>query len=123
MNSLILAIAAPANNNTAFQGCPLTFEYVIPIFLIMIFAAALFSSKTKIPHTMILLGFGVCISLISLKGLGIPNFSQFNINPNLVITFIIPPLIFEAMMNVDLVCSIIILDTSDSGNAAQQIMA
>ena len=50
---------------------------------------------------MILLGFGVCISLISLKGLGIPNFNQFNINPNLVITFIIPPLIFEAMMNVD----------------------
>jgi len=101
-NSLILAVAAPANNNvTAFQGGLVTFEYLIPIFLIMIFAAALFSSKTKIPHTMILLGFGVCISLISLKGLGIPNFNQFNINPNLVITFIIPPLIFEAMMNVD----------------------
>lgn len=29
------------------------------------------------------------------------NFSQFKINPNLVITFIIPPLIFEAMMKVD----------------------
>jgi monovalent cation:H+ antiporter, CPA1 family len=102
-NSLILAVAASANNNVMAlnQGGPLTFEYVIPIFLIMIFAATLFSSKTKIPHTMILLGFGVCISLISLKGLAIPNFNQFNINPNLVITFIIPPLIFEAMMNVD----------------------
>ena len=102
-NSLILAVAAPANNNVMAlnQGGALTFEYAIPIFLIMIFAAALFSSKTKIPHTMILLGFGVCISLISLKGLGIPNLNQFNINPNLVITFIIPPLIFEAMMNVD----------------------
>ncbi len=102
-NSLILADAAPANNNvmTLNQGSPFTFEYVIPIFLIMIFAAALFSSKTKIPHTMILLGFGVCISLISLKGLDILNLNQFNINPNLVITFIIPPLIFEAMMNVD----------------------
>ena len=102
-NSLILAVAAPANNNVMAlnQGGTLTFEYAIPIFLIMIFAAALFSSKTKIPHTMILLGFGVCISLISLKGLGIPNLNQFNINPNLVITFIIPPLIFEAMMNVD----------------------
>jgi monovalent cation:H+ antiporter, CPA1 family len=102
-NSLILAVAAPANNNVMAlnQGGPLTFEYAIPTFLIMIFAAALFSSKTKIPHTMILLGFGVCISLISLKGLGIPNLNQFNINPNLVITFIIPPLIFEAMMNVD----------------------
>ena len=67
------------------QGGLLAFKYVIPIFLIMIFAAALFSSKTKIPHTMILLGFGVCISLISMKGLVIPNFNQFNINPNLVI--------------------------------------
>jgi len=83
------------------QGGTLTFEYAIPIFLVMIFAAALFSSKTKIPHTMILLGFGICISLISFKGLDIPNLNQFNINPNLVITFIIPPLIFEAMMNVD----------------------
>jgi len=31
----------------------------------------------------------------------IVNFSQFKINPNLVITFIIPPLNFEAMMKVD----------------------
>jgi CPA1 family monovalent cation:H+ antiporter len=67
----------------------------------MVFAAALFSSKTKIPHTMILLGFGISISLLSLAGSDIVNFSQFKINPNLVITFIIPPLIFEAMMKVD----------------------
>jgi NhaP-type Na+/H+ or K+/H+ antiporter len=100
-DSLILAVAAPAYNNVMAlnQGSSPTFEYVIPTFLIMIFAAALFSSKTKIPHTMILLGFGVCISIISLKD--IPNFNQFNINPNLVITFIIPPVIFEAMINVD----------------------
>ena len=53
---------------------------------------------------MILLGFGISISLLNLTGLLdiIPvNFSQFKINPNLVITFIIPPLIFEAMMKVD----------------------
>jgi NhaP-type Na+/H+ or K+/H+ antiporter len=70
----------------------------------MVFAAALFSSRTKIPHTMILLGFGISISLLNLTGLLdmiIVNFSQFKINPNLVITFIIPPLIFEAMMKVD----------------------
>ena len=67
----------------------------------MVFAAALFSSKTKIPHTMILLGFGISISLLSLTGSDVVNFSQFKINPNLVITFIIPPLIFEAMMKVD----------------------
>ena len=68
----------------------------------MVFAAALFSSRTKIPHTTILLGFGISISLFNLTGLlDIVNFSQFKINPNLVITFIIPPLIFEAMMKVD----------------------
>ena len=52
---------------------------------------------------MILLGFGISISLLNLTGLLdmiIVNFSQFKINPNLVITFIIPPLIFEAMMKV-----------------------
>ncbi|MGA9170030.1 MAG: sodium:proton antiporter [Nitrososphaeraceae archaeon] len=70
----------------------------------MVFAAALFSSRTKIPHTMILLGFGISISLLNFTGLLdmiTVNFSQFKINPNLVITFIIPPLIFEAMMKVD----------------------
>jgi len=50
---------------------------------------------------MILLGFGISISLVSLAGSDVINFSQFKINPNLVITFIIPPLIFEAMMKVD----------------------
>ena len=50
---------------------------------------------------MILLGFGISISLLSLEGFDLVNFNQFRINPNLVITFIIPPLIFEAMMNVD----------------------
>ena len=67
----------------------------------MVFAPPLFSSKTKIPHTMILLGFGISISFLSLAGSDVVNFSQFKINPNLVITFIIPPLIFEAMMKVD----------------------
>src|SRR5438094_5875258 len=67
----------------------------------MVFGAALFSSRTKIPHTMILLGFGISISLLSLAGLDVLNFNQFRIHPSLVITFIIPPLIFEAMMNVD----------------------
>ena len=88
---------------TAFSqgGTTLALEYGIPIFVAMVFAAALFSSKTKIPHTMILLGFGISISLLSLTGSDVVNFSQFRINPNLVITFIIPPLIFEAMMKVD----------------------
>ena len=50
---------------------------------------------------MILLGFGIFISLLSLAGSNVVNFNQFRINPNILITFIIPPLIFEAMMKVD----------------------
>ncbi len=100
----LAADAATANSSvTVFGqgGNTITLEYGIPIFLAMVFGAALFSSRTKIPHTMILLGFGISISLLSLTGLDVLNFNQFRIDPNLVITFIIPPLIFEAMMNVD----------------------
>jgi len=101
----ILAGAAAATNNnvTGFNqvGNTLTLEYGIPLFLAMVFVAALVSSRTKIPHTMILLGFGISISLLGLAGLDVVKFNQFRINPNLVITFIIPPLIFEAMMKVD----------------------
>ena len=103
ISAILAGAAAPNNNVTVFSqgGNTLTLEYGIPIFVAMVFAAALFSSKTKIPHTMILLGFGISISLLSLLGSDVINFSQFKINPNLVITFIIPPLIFEAMMKVD----------------------
>jgi CPA1 family monovalent cation:H+ antiporter len=38
---------------------------------------------------------------LSFAGLDIANPNHFRIDPNLVINFIIPPLIFEAMMNVD----------------------
>ena len=101
VNTIAATVAGVASVNTGTVFYPLTLEYGIPIFLAMVFGAALFSSRTKIPHTMILLGFGISISLFSLSGLNIVNFNQFKINPNLVITFIIPPLIFEAMMNVD----------------------
>jgi monovalent cation:H+ antiporter, CPA1 family len=79
----------------------LTSEYVIPIFLAMIFAAALISSRTKVPHTIVLVGFGIVISFLSFVGVEIVNIQHFRIDPNLLIDFVIPPLIFEAMMNVD----------------------
>jgi monovalent cation:H+ antiporter, CPA1 family len=79
----------------------LTSQYAIPIFLAMIFAAAVVSSRTKIPHTMILVGFGIAISFFDFAGLNIINAKQFKIDPSLIINFIIPPLIFEAMMQVN----------------------
>ena len=102
-----LTTAATANSNNSFgifsggQATGLAPEYLITIFLAMVFAAALFSSRTKIPHTMILLAFGLAISFLSLIGFDIANIRQFTFAPSLIITFIIPPLIFEAMMNVD----------------------
>jgi monovalent cation:H+ antiporter, CPA1 family len=68
----------------------------------MIFAAALFSSRTKVPYTIGLVGFGIVISLfftLTDGRLSIVNSSK--LDPKLVIDFIIPPLIFEAMMKVD----------------------
>ena len=79
----------------------LTSQYAIPIFLAMIFAAAVVSSRTRIPHTMILVGFGIAISFFDFAGLNIIDIKQFRIDPKLIINFIIPPLIFEAMMKVN----------------------
>lgn len=101
--AVIIKVAAPNHNFAVFnQGTNiLTLEYGIAIFLVMVFVAALVSHRTKIPHTIILLGFGISISLLSLAATDVINPNQFKIDPNFVITFIIPPLIFEAMMNVE----------------------
>ena len=102
MIAIITAAVTTAFSSVGGYGeISLTSEYVIPIFLAMIFAAALFSSRTNVPHTIVLLGFGIVISFLSFAGLEIVNIQHFKIDPNLLIDFVIPPLIFEAMMNVD----------------------
>jgi CPA1 family monovalent cation:H+ antiporter len=102
MIAIITAALATAFSSVGGNGeTSLTSEYVIPIFLAMIFAAALFSSRTNVPHTIVLVGFGIVISFLSFAGLEIVNIQHFKIDPNLLIDFVIPPLIFEAMMNVD----------------------
>lgn len=78
-----------------------TLEYAIPIFLLMIFAAAVISSRTKIPHTMVLVFLGIGISIFMASQFNPANTKEFNLNPRLVIDFIVPPLIFEAMMRVN----------------------
>ena len=79
----------------------LSSQYIIPIFLAMIFVATVISSRTRIPHTMILVGFGIAISFFSLVDLSMLDIKQINVDPKLIINFIIPPLIFEAMMKVN----------------------
>jgi len=78
----------------------LSTEYLIPLFLVTIFIASLISSKIKIPYTMVLVGVGVAISLSHFTGLNFANIAQFKVDPKLILVFIVPPLIFEAMMKI-----------------------
>ena len=82
-------------------GHLLSNEYVIPVFLVTIFLATLIATKVKIPYTMILVGIGISISILDFTGHGIPNISGFKVDPKLILYFVIPPLIFEAMMRID----------------------
>jgi len=83
------------------MGHLLSNEYVIPVFLLTIFLAALIATRVKIPYTMILVGIGIAISVVNFTGYGIPNISGFKVDPKLILIFVIPPLIFEAMMRID----------------------
>jgi monovalent cation:H+ antiporter, CPA1 family len=78
-----------------------TLEYAIPIFLLMIFAAAVISSRTKFPHTIVLVLLGIGISIFMASQFNPVSIKEFNLNPRLVIDFIVPPLLFEAMMRVN----------------------
>lgn len=76
-------------------------EWVIPIFLGMIFLASLLGRKIKIPYTMVLVGIGIAISVSHVSGFGPIDVTQFKVDPKLILYFIIPPLIYEAMMRID----------------------
>lgn len=76
-------------------------EWVIPIFLGMIFLASLLARKIKLPYTMILVGIGIAISILHVSGLGPLGVSEFKVDPKLILYFIVPPLIYEAMMRID----------------------
>ena len=76
-------------------------EWVIPIFLGMIFLASLLARKIKIPYTMVLVGIGIVISVSHVSGIGPISISEFKVDPKLILYFIVPPLIYEAMMRID----------------------
>ena len=97
LSGIMVALLSDSGDN----AITLSSQYAIPVFLAMIFAAAFVSSRVNIPHTMILVGFGIGISFLDFAGLSIIDIKQFRIDPNLIINFVIPPLIFEAMMKVN----------------------
>ncbi|MDE1766724.1 MAG: sodium:proton antiporter [Thaumarchaeota archaeon] len=82
-------------------GSLLRTEWVIPIFLGMIFLASLLAKKIRLPYTMVLVGIGIAVSLIHTSGFGIFDTSKFHVDPKLILYFIVPPLIYEAMMKID----------------------
>ena len=97
---MILALT-PSMGQSASGTLLISSQYLIPIFLVMIFAAALFSSRTKIPYIIVLVIFGIGLSVLSFLGPDLLNVNEFRIDPRLIINFVIPPLIFEAMMKVN----------------------
>ena len=97
----MISSLVPSINPSASGALLISSQYLIPIFLAMIFAGALFSSRTRIPHIIVLVIFGIGLSFLSFIGLDFVNVSGFRIDPRLIINFVIPPLIFEAMMKVN----------------------
>jgi CPA1 family monovalent cation:H+ antiporter len=97
LSGIMTTVGSGGSNSELF----LSSQYAIPVFLAMIFAAAFVSSRINIPHIMILVGFGIGISFLDFAGLNIVDTKQISIDPNLIINFVIPPLIFEAMMKVN----------------------
>jgi monovalent cation:H+ antiporter, CPA1 family len=98
---LLISSLVPSINPPTSGAILISSQYLIPIFLAMIFAAALLSSRTRIPHIIVLVIFGIGLSFLSFIGLDFVNVSGFRIDPRLIINFVIPPLIFEAMMKVN----------------------
>jgi CPA1 family monovalent cation:H+ antiporter len=101
LGMLLISSLVPSINSSASGAILISSQYLIPIFLAMIFAAALLSSRTRIPHIIVLVIFGIGLSFLSFIGLDFVNVSGFRIDPRLIINFVIPPLIFEAMMKVN----------------------
>jgi monovalent cation:H+ antiporter, CPA1 family len=58
----------------------------------------LVESRTKIPYTMMLVALGIVLSMVGLMVNGI---EQIHFDSKLIIDFVIPPLIFEAMMRIN----------------------
>lgn len=77
------------------------FEFLILIFLGTIFAASVISSRIKIPFTIILVIIGILISLSSFLEFMPIDLSEMKFSPELILFFVIPPLIFEAMMKIN----------------------
>ena len=76
-------------------------EYLIPVFLGSLFAASFLSTRIRIPHAMILASVGIAISLVHFIGINGIILDKFKIDSRLILYFIVPPLIFDAMIRIN----------------------
>ncbi|HJT10340.1 MAG TPA: sodium:proton antiporter [Candidatus Nitrosotalea sp.] len=76
-------------------------QYLIPIFLGSLFATSFVASKIRIPYAMILACIGITISILHFMGVNVVVFDKFKIDPRLILIFIVPPLIFDAMIRIN----------------------
>ena len=79
----------------------LRLQYLIPIFLGVLFTVSFVSSKTRIPYAMILACAGIVISLFHFVGVNTIVLDKFKIDPQLILFFVVPPLIYDAMMRIN----------------------
>jgi monovalent cation:H+ antiporter, CPA1 family len=78
-----------------------SFEYVVTAFLAVSLVASIFSSKTRAPYTIILVLFGIAIAGSSLSSiLNINLLYDSLIGGGLFVGVVLPPLLFETMMNI-----------------------
>ena len=76
-------------------------EYIIAIFLLITFISSFISAKIKIPYILVLLFLGISISVFHALNPQFIGLKGFKIDPKIILYFVIPPLIFEAMMRID----------------------
>ena len=87
--------------NDIFTEYLVNSQYLIPVFLGSLFAASFLASKIRIPYAIILACVGIVISIFHFVGVNVIVFDKFKIDPQLILFFIIPPLIFDAMMRIN----------------------
>ena len=76
-------------------------QYLIPIFLGSLFAASFLALKIRIPYAIILAFVGIAISIFHFAGVNAIVFDKFKVDSRLILFFIIPPLIFDAMIRIN----------------------
>ena len=76
-------------------------EFVITAFLAISLTASIFSSRTRAPYTLILVLFGLAIASSSLSSMLSVNLLYDSlIGGGLFVGLVLPPLVFETMMNI-----------------------